>query len=722
MSTSESLVASPLDGLVGSFTPPRVTPLYTCGLAAVAAAMLLLPTIYLLMIGMLVYALVWYARFAVPDSVNFLTFVVYASPLIAGLILVFFTLKPFLAERKNAPFHMSLDRERERAFVAVVDHLCALFRAPRPSRIDLDLQTDASASLQGGVRSLMRRRIVLTIGLPLIAGLSTRELAGVLAHELSHFGQGAGMRLTYVISSINLWFARVAFERDKWDEWLEKPANADVGWAMAIVLARWSVAVTRSILKGLFWIGHAISCFLLRQMEYNADRCQALFVGSAAFESCSRRIAGMSLAWTVVGPELQCGWALRELPDDVPYLLAQRLRDADEQIDRLVDEAATKPTRLFDTHPAMGDRILAVRRIGAPGVYRGDRPASDLFSNFTEMSRAATRQFYEQQTNLSLDGVRLVPSEVVLAGAEGGDRARRAVVGFYEGTPFSISPLPAAEPANMASSDELLRQLYEARRRMRRERARTNDAIRRYEGSGIRLVNLTVASHLAALGVELSQLPINVRLEDIEKVGVQEAIARARTRALADRDAVLIELAALERAAIERIETALALLPHTQGPLIGVDSAMLLHQALKLGAFLNTLDATRPAMRELHTGIMALNVLENATTRFDAAAVKNQISTLSNELMAILQRVVAAAGDFHHPMGDAGSGTVAAHLGGPGELTLTVAVPRLLALSEQCLFRVIEIVMAVEDAWRGQLAKIGAPNERTDNGRQTRLA
>jgi hypothetical protein len=81
MSTSESLAASPLEGVIGSFIPPRITPLYAGGLAGVAVAMLLLPTIYLLIVGMLGYALFWYARFAFPDSLNVVTTVFYASPL-----------------------------------------------------------------------------------------------------------------------------------------------------------------------------------------------------------------------------------------------------------------------------------------------------------------------------------------------------------------------------------------------------------------------------------------------------------------------------------------------------------------------------------------------------------------------------------------------------------------------------------------------------------------
>ena len=52
------------------------------------------------------------------------------------------------------------------------------------------------------------RDVVLTIGLPLAAGLTIQEFAGVLAHEFGHFAQGAGMKLTYLIRATSAWFAR----------------------------------------------------------------------------------------------------------------------------------------------------------------------------------------------------------------------------------------------------------------------------------------------------------------------------------------------------------------------------------------------------------------------------------------------------------------------------------------------------------------------------------
>ena len=62
---------------------------------------------------------------------------------------------------------------------------------------------------------VFKKDLVLTIGLPLVAGLSIREFGGVLAHEFGHFAQGGGMRLTALVRFVNGWFARVVYERDE---------------------------------------------------------------------------------------------------------------------------------------------------------------------------------------------------------------------------------------------------------------------------------------------------------------------------------------------------------------------------------------------------------------------------------------------------------------------------------------------------------------------------
>src|SRR5699024_4661377 len=120
---------------------------------------------------------------------------------------------------------------------ALIGWICRSLNAPIPSRIDVDCELNASAGFRGGWRSLFGNDIVLTIGLPLVAGLNLSQLTGVIAHEYGHFSQGTAMRANYVIRRINLWFHRVVYERDAWDVSLVAASeDSDLDWRLMILL------------------------------------------------------------------------------------------------------------------------------------------------------------------------------------------------------------------------------------------------------------------------------------------------------------------------------------------------------------------------------------------------------------------------------------------------------------------------------------------------------
>ena len=81
------------------------------------------------------------------------------------------------------------------------------------------------------------------------------------------------MRLSFIIRSINMWFMRVVYERDAWDERLEYLSQSiDIRVSWVLYLARLFVWLTRKILWLLMMVGHLVSGFLMRQMEVDADR------------------------------------------------------------------------------------------------------------------------------------------------------------------------------------------------------------------------------------------------------------------------------------------------------------------------------------------------------------------------------------------------------------------------------------------------------------------
>ena len=200
----------------------RVSMGYRLGLVLVTATILVLPVIYLSLAPLAAWGLYLLTR---PSPYPILTmshpirnrfrlwsfsefvillYVMLATFIAAQLLSI---LKPMFARRKRRQKVLELDPALEPVAQAFVDQVCDIVGAPRPSKIELDCRLNASVELRHGW-ARFNDRLVLRLGLPLVAALTQRELAGVLAHEFGHFTQGFGLRASYLIRGVNRWFQR----------------------------------------------------------------------------------------------------------------------------------------------------------------------------------------------------------------------------------------------------------------------------------------------------------------------------------------------------------------------------------------------------------------------------------------------------------------------------------------------------------------------------------
>ena len=398
----------------------RTSFFYQVGLLIVALTMVTLPLIYLAMIGVAVWGVYawaiafwpWLGSVRGGARLYVLKLVFYLGPLFAGVVLVFFMIKPLFAKRAPRAQPLALNPAAEPLLFAFIEQLCRTVGAPRPMRIDIDCQLNAAAGLRHGPWSLFGQDLVLTLGLPLVAGLSLRQFAGVMAHEFGHFTQGFGMRLSYLIRNVNAWFARVVFERDAWDVILAEWAETQE-WQLAIIvgLARLGVWFSRLLLHLLMLVGHGIGCFLLRQMEYDADTYEIRVAGSASFEATVRR---MHVLASVLGPaykDMRASWNINHhLPESVPaYLLLHDAKLSMAKRTQLEDTLGLQPTQLLHTHPSNGDRIRRARQANDPGVFQLDGPATALFSNFDVVAKQVTLLHYTDDLGLPQPMIKLMP-------------------------------------------------------------------------------------------------------------------------------------------------------------------------------------------------------------------------------------------------------------------------------------------------------------------------
>jgi Zn-dependent protease with chaperone function len=411
--------------ILAAFSAPvartRVSFFYQLGLMLVSVMMVLLPLVYLVMIAAAGWGVYYYAtHFTYLLSSTrgggrlwILKLLVYLTPLFVGCVLVFFMIKPLFARRPRHAQPLALNPGVEPTLFAFIAQICDSVGAPMPKRIDLDCQLNASAGFRRGALSLLGNDLVLTLGLPLVAGLNLRQFAGVIAHEFGHFTQGFGMRLSYVIRSVNGWFARVVYERDAWDMMLIEWAQEAEDWRIMLIVncARAAVGFSRLLLMLLMFLGHGVSCFLLRQMEYDADSYEIKLAGSEPFEQTVKRLATLGEAAGKSYKEMVASWNMnRRLPDNFPaYLVQREMAIPHLQREKIEDTVGLVRTGVFDSHPSDGDRIRQARRAGEPGVFQLELPASVLFANFDAVAKQVTLLHYTDDIGLDCDASTLRP-------------------------------------------------------------------------------------------------------------------------------------------------------------------------------------------------------------------------------------------------------------------------------------------------------------------------
>lgn len=456
--------------------PVKTTGMYRLWIGLVAGFMLLLPVLYLGVIG-LVGFLIYYHLVNHVGMVTMMpvrsgkavAFMVglYLTPAIAGLALIAFLFKPFFASSGRAGKMRVLDPSKEPLLFAFVDGVCQTVGARTPARIEVDCDVNASARLSSGPFS---RDLVLTIGLPLVGGLNMKQFAGVLAHEFGHFSQGVGMRVSYMIRSVNMWFARVVYERDAWDEKIEQLCHSGdngqfFGWVFKA-----AVWLSRRVLWVFMMAGHMISGFLSRQMEYDADRYESRMVGGEVFESTARKLKVLGVATQGAFIDLQNSLREGTLADNLPKLIVANVSQIPKEVMEKIDEAVTEGnTGLFDTHPCDRERIFRAHAEDTDGVFHLEGPATDVFRDFDSLCRVATYEHYKSifgPNGVDKDSLRPVGDVVrtQTAAMKGSEALRR----FYQGvfSPYRPFLLPEKPPTAPPDAKAAKTGLISARQRM----------------------------------------------------------------------------------------------------------------------------------------------------------------------------------------------------------------------------------------------------------------
>ncbi|MCP4686753.1 MAG: M48 family metalloprotease, partial [Desulfobacterales bacterium] len=513
--------------------------LYTLGLFMVAAAMTVPLIAYAGVISLICYAL---GRHIFTNHVVFsqahglfTALLVYGGPILAGGLLLLFLAKPLFARRGPAGRPWRVDPDEEPFLHEFVRKLAKMVGAPAPREIAIDMDVNARASFRGGFRGLFRRDLVLTFGMPLAAGLSLNQFAGVLAHELGHFSQSAGMMFTCMIRSIHLWFQRKVYEEDHWDERIRQwRGRGAFRLGLVFTLVRGGVRLTRGMLWLLMTPGRMISCFMLRQMEYDADRHEIFIAGSAMFTATERSMANLTMALDWAWEDLRRSWEDKRLPDDFPALVVANSRQVPlEKMQKNFNARLEAPVGFFSTHPSTAVRIARADRLAEPGLFHPGKstgsgaseiiPANILFEDFSALSKRATLDFLHEVLGAGISADNLTSTDSVSKGQDSELIFLKVLDRFFLGQFGPLRPLGIREK-DVFSEERALKALS----RLKSARQAIRDGAPAREGLLKRLRRLTeeknglaAARALVKAGVSIAPREFGLKTPDLYSIEME---------------------------------------------------------------------------------------------------------------------------------------------------------------------------------------------------------
>ena len=285
-----------------------------------------------------------------------------------------------------------------------------------------------------------------------------------------------------MIRSINAWLYRVVHERDSWDSTLEEwSREGDWRVTLPMALARGSVWLSRRALAGVMIVGHGVSCYMMRQMEFDADSYEVKIAGSDAFARTFVRLRELSAGSQMAYNQLPKLLEKQSIPGDMPRLVAECSRRLPDGIRQQVQKVSDERTGTFDTHPSDADRIAAARTLATSGaLVGGDQSATILFREFDRLSAAVTRHHFESDLGIELEKLQLVANDEALRGAEHQQRADAALHEVFASRVSVTRPLRISVDEAAAGVVDLEETLARARTAVK-ESTLTQESYRRFE-------------------------------------------------------------------------------------------------------------------------------------------------------------------------------------------------------------------------------------------------
>lgn len=643
-----------LDAIPKSVDIPPPSAAYKLAGVMIAGFTALLPALYVGLIFLIAHGMRWHYR---NDTwwlvAGMRWFFAYWTLYVVGGATILFLIKPLFRWNRDKSRPLNIRRTVEPFIYDYVGALCDSLGAPRPKTIQVDLGPNAAAGYRLGLWSLITGDMTLIIGLPLVLGMSVRQLSGILAHEFGHFSQGFGMRLTYVSGMVLNWFGSAVYERDWFDEKLESLAGGKLGWGFHIV--RLFIWLSRQFLFALWWVAMSLRARMSREMEFDADGYEATLIGSQTFARSCSTLSDLNMAHQMAMNDVQGFYEEGRLADNFPALIVSNVPHIKPEFRKAVRKIEReRKAHRFDSHPPDRERIARAREKGPHGLLqmpgeKPDYPAAVLFANLGTLCRAATTEFYRKSLGSKFRKNLVHPVEKMIARREQELAAGQALDRYFLVHVPVDRPLTLTEKAAQRAEDSktVFEDLKEARATMMKRLVAYRNLSERYSVAIDTMFTSAEALSIIDCGLKIKASDFGLPDRKPETAEDRHERARAAVQHLAQ------SMLPFEEAASDRLQAALRLL---QAPKIaervpnGDKLAKEMRETIPEAIFISSMVSGLPSLRVLYRRIAVLfnRWVQDTSQSALLRAIFERMENLHTRLKTIRAELEGKAYPFDH--------------------------------------------------------------------------
>lgn len=559
--------------------------------------------------------------------------------LLGGTLLMLLLAKPLLGLLPREELTFELAREAEPEFFNYVAEIALLAGVRPPVRIYVNNTALLSVRSAGGWRGWVHRDTQLTVGLALLAGLDSRQLAALLVQALQPWRPGVVAVLGQLLEGNIRWLHQAGFEGDAVDrklrEWqLRMPAVAPLLQKLA-TFASWSAR------PALWRLGFSrfLSRRLFHRLIANRDSCARQVAGNDALRMAMTRSRLLSFATQNTLPELKKLWGDKgTLPDNLAMAIVARASHYPSQIQlQLSAMEARRSIEQGGFKPASEQRLAFAGAVVETGQYDIGVPCAAFFLRLEKLMHVLTVRYYHAHLHIPVTTNKLV--RIPVKGSQEYE-TDLSITRFFGKEYGDFVPLRLAAQFKLmpATARELVQRWREATLKVAAEQVRAANLALALKGADDELIDISNRELLQRAGVGSALTGLAML-----RSGAAEALHQQCRDSEAAFEKALIECDKILLPYAQRLVASLALLNCAEVRQKMFDADQLALEVQQVLAVYEKIETNYAKLRELRLQVILLESLLSFEALKSTAKLRDRIG----ELVDDCRRSLAAFAVFY---------------------------------------------------------------------------